>query len=549
MVTVERQPDALPRTGIFTEPVRVASLRALEPEPLDDGQHRVTFLLDVRDAEDGPEMMPISELTDENSADYMDDYREWGGKFSTLADFLDASDSRVKGGTEFSTTLLGTTVKNAGLVQFYGREPNLGDYQSVVEVATRNEEANNILLTGKDFDGNKYEHHENHAGMTPASALRSLYTIDWEDDGKAVRGLTDWIARDANSGSEETHRRAGKAAEALITILTTVDEKGKNPFLDTPLGGKNYAPSVAEINPQVLLGLASVYEAYLDDFSIDTDEFGYKKLDGPRDDLYLFHENGDRALLLPQDRHKTFLQLLLSNEEYSAPVVSMVEVQERRILDTYLEHEQLGHQVGGRAAANLRSNMANALIQEFTDRTRNVEEARERANQMVQTGYNILIANTVQATGGKSTPAGMALETFLRVMEQPTKDYFSERNEEKIDFEYIKNMDEHLLGDQAEIRDHVNLQVLDAMYQRGLVDEETLEKEGLLVDDGDGGKRLPTAAAEWETAGDGMTSAVEKTIEEVDPKYHSLAENYVKNFQERYKQKLDDDWVVKEKKG
>lgn len=501
---------------------------------------------DVRDAADGPEMMPISELTDENSDDYMDDYREWGGKFATLADFLGASDGRVKGGTEFSTTLLGTTVKNAGLVQFYGREPNLEDYQSVVEVATRNEEANHILLTGKDFDGNEYEHHENHAGMTPTSALRTLYTIDWEDDGKAVRGLTDWIARDADSGSEVARERAGEAAEALVDILTTADDKGKNPFLDTPVGGKDYDRSVAEINHQVLLGLASVYEAYLDDFSIDTDEFGYKKLDGSRDDLYLFHENGDRALLLPQDRHKTFLQLLLSNEEYSAPIVSMVEVQERRILDTYLEHTQLGHQVGGRAAADLRSTMANALIQEFTDRTGDVEKAREKANQMVQTGYNILIANTVQATGAKATPAGMALETFLRLMEQPTKDYAAGKIDEKINFKYIENMDQHLLGDQAQIRDHVNLQILDAMYQRGLVDEKTLDEAGLLVDDGDGGKRLPTAAAEWKTARDGMTSAVETTIEEVDPKYRDLAENYVENFQERYKHGLDDAWVVKE---
>ncbi|MFA9428865.1 hypothetical protein [Egicoccus sp. AB-alg2] len=50
--TLERQPDALPKTGLFAEPVRVASLRALDPEAQDDGRHRVTFLVEVRDAED-----------------------------------------------------------------------------------------------------------------------------------------------------------------------------------------------------------------------------------------------------------------------------------------------------------------------------------------------------------------------------------------------------------------------------------------------------------------------------------------------------------------
>ncbi|MFA9445390.1 hypothetical protein [Egicoccus sp. AB-alg6-2] len=49
--TLERQPDALPKTGLFSEPVRVASVRALDPEARDDG-YRVTFLVEVRDAED-----------------------------------------------------------------------------------------------------------------------------------------------------------------------------------------------------------------------------------------------------------------------------------------------------------------------------------------------------------------------------------------------------------------------------------------------------------------------------------------------------------------
>ncbi|GGI04449.1 hypothetical protein [Egicoccus halophilus] len=50
--TLERQPDALPKTGLFAEPVRVFSLRVLDPEPLADGRRRVQFLVEVRDAED-----------------------------------------------------------------------------------------------------------------------------------------------------------------------------------------------------------------------------------------------------------------------------------------------------------------------------------------------------------------------------------------------------------------------------------------------------------------------------------------------------------------
>ncbi len=48
----ERHPDDRPKRGLFAEPIRVADLQVLEPERLDDGQHRATFLIEVRDAED-----------------------------------------------------------------------------------------------------------------------------------------------------------------------------------------------------------------------------------------------------------------------------------------------------------------------------------------------------------------------------------------------------------------------------------------------------------------------------------------------------------------
>lgn len=51
-VTLERQPDALPKSGLFSEPLRVTALDVLDPEVLDDGQHRTSFRVEVRDSED-----------------------------------------------------------------------------------------------------------------------------------------------------------------------------------------------------------------------------------------------------------------------------------------------------------------------------------------------------------------------------------------------------------------------------------------------------------------------------------------------------------------
>lgn len=48
----ETVPDSHPRSGLFTEPVRVADLRAGAVEELGDGRYRVVFRATVRDGED-----------------------------------------------------------------------------------------------------------------------------------------------------------------------------------------------------------------------------------------------------------------------------------------------------------------------------------------------------------------------------------------------------------------------------------------------------------------------------------------------------------------
>jgi hypothetical protein len=51
-LTLQRTPDGVPKHGFFTEPVRVSTLEVLDPEQTDDGRQRVTFRVEVRDAED-----------------------------------------------------------------------------------------------------------------------------------------------------------------------------------------------------------------------------------------------------------------------------------------------------------------------------------------------------------------------------------------------------------------------------------------------------------------------------------------------------------------
>ena len=51
VLRTEKQRDDRPKTGLFAEPVRVEALTVLDPEVNDDGSHRVTYQVEVRDAE------------------------------------------------------------------------------------------------------------------------------------------------------------------------------------------------------------------------------------------------------------------------------------------------------------------------------------------------------------------------------------------------------------------------------------------------------------------------------------------------------------------
>ena len=51
-VTTETQPDALPKRGLFAEPIRVTKLDPLDPDVDDHGLARAVFMVEVKDAED-----------------------------------------------------------------------------------------------------------------------------------------------------------------------------------------------------------------------------------------------------------------------------------------------------------------------------------------------------------------------------------------------------------------------------------------------------------------------------------------------------------------
>lgn len=172
---------------------------------------------DVREIADGIEFTNVS---DAHGIPGM--IKEWQSGFIQLTDFLGNSGPGVLGGTEFSVTLMGTTMNHL----HYAGEPGYGPitderFGTALDVASRNRESNYIMLTGEYPDGAAYEHHENHPHVTPERFIERLYTFDWQDDGRQVRGITDWIDEYQASEDPERNRMGSDAFLALVDTITS----------------------------------------------------------------------------------------------------------------------------------------------------------------------------------------------------------------------------------------------------------------------------------------------------------------------------------------
>src|SRR5690625_5034159 len=147
--------------------------------------------------------------------------------------------------------------------------------QHMVDVATRNEQANTWFLhDAAENNGEAAQH------------LADLYTFDWDDNGDAVSGYTDWI-HDAldrqNEGDPDTADRWEMAQRASVDVIDAVTDTGNdegrpNVFRQLMGGAQEDAKSFGMINPQIADSLGDVAARNLDalggDPSIKSTEIG-----------------------------------------------------------------------------------------------------------------------------------------------------------------------------------------------------------------------------------------------------------------------------------
>ncbi|WP_455749687.1 TPR repeat region-containing protein [Nocardiopsis alba] len=485
---------------------------------------------DIQETITGRPKLDVDGLADgDNPQNYVNSYNSWGSDFNTLADYLSSSSPGIKGGTDFSATLLATTANNLHYVDFYPDGPDDSAYQKILDVAARNPEANNIMLTGKDFDGNVYEHHEKNEGITPESFLEVIYSRDWPDDGQAASKVTDWISDFSASDDEEKQDWAGEAAASLISILAEEpeDDKDKNPFLFTGVEREdNPSVAVTELNPELAGALADVYMTYLDDFTNghggDTE---YRELSEGREDVSIFHESGENVLFVDDGDKERFIQLLVANDDMAPNIIAVTEAQERRIIEEVFSGAGVHKDIPGAQAAGLRTILDNALIQEYEDREMSSEDAIKKTKEQWEKGYSVFTAVASGAAGAANPVLGVGTSVVLEMMKDPYKDFVEEMVGDPVTFDF----DENFMDTIKDRENHANLQALAVMVDLGMIDMDTLEEEGLLVGK-EGNKRLPVATSDWPTLPESFIPHVRDLVREnAGDKYEEI-EAYFEEF-------------------
>jgi hypothetical protein len=346
----------------------------------------------------------------EIDVDRMDD-------FTGLARMLGAAPDDLEGGTRFSELLTQRVAEVASAAQrvheYDLNDPGLivladafndfqgvsGTLEALVEVSTRNDEANFRLLTGAANDPmvriGSHLQDPVYELDNRQFLLQSLYHFDWSDDGAAAAGLTDWISDRAGAAAAGGgyDQMATEAAAALVDLVTTT-ERGEGH--DDPEAYRvdmydDLMRTLADRNPEVARSFSRIAAAYLDDFSEPS---------GPETLV-----EGDGSLSLSDHDKVRFLDLVATDDQAINGLSYAAGQYEQRLLGAGLEGEAPMTEVGQRssrldgllAAARVNADLA-GRSQEFADAQAAYEE------HMRYAGYGKTAFTTIAGVGVDASP-------------------------------------------------------------------------------------------------------------------------------------------------
>ncbi|MFL1431622.1 hypothetical protein ACJOT3_26735 [Nocardiopsis sp. frass1] len=265
--------------------------------------------------------------------------------------------------------------------------------EALIDVSTRNEDANHAILTGEG----QYEHPVH--GLDSEMTLRGLYTYDWGDEGAAASGITDWIWQQVE-GEDWEQERAKEAMASFMGLFESpefvdalsgtghnVEGKVTNE-LGELVDGTWHDASAALVNPELAWGWSELFATYIEEFSsgygLDVGSMGVP--DGQRDGSKL----EDGQLYLDPRQRENFLQLAMGDGDAASYIYAESLNFNMERIDDFIRGENGTNTKGAVESGVLRGLIDRALEQEAAARETKNNQDNAYRQKVTNNGIDLL---------------------------------------------------------------------------------------------------------------------------------------------------------------
>lgn len=325
--------------------------------------------------------------TDQSGRGALNILQDWRDQAEGLGELLVHSDETLEAGAEFSARVMDTVSREVDRISHLPTSGthNDNDMSILLDVATRNDDANYALLTGEYPEGIDVDlpWEGSSADSRREKALEYLYTHDWGDDGAAVRKITDWISDGPAAGDDDTegeHREA--ALEALMVLVEDPDfqdalfNTGEHVTDEDDVTWHNV--SAGHLNPELADGFADIIMSFQDAFA-NTDG-----LDGNTPLGY-----GQGVELSPESR-AAFAQIAVGDPDAAEKLYTEVLLNSAEAMEEYSSNTGARDPNVAIESASFQSLVEVALINESSTRGSNDKEFAEYRDKISGSAVNAL---------------------------------------------------------------------------------------------------------------------------------------------------------------
>jgi hypothetical protein len=435
----------------------------------------------IRMATEGPFL-----VTDPNAPPY--DMGSYQTDAQALGKLLQHTSEDIQGGYTFSTNL---TMSAGSYNYFWGSEGDNGwltseELAPLVDVGTRNEDANYYILTGEHPQGAPnvdLDYHDSFREQT----VQGLFTYEWHDQGEIAAKLIDWIPENSQSDDPDERNKAGEAASKFIEMITT--EEMHEALTDTGVNlGESKDASFTEFNTKIAHELYEVFDSYIFSFAASVIYDNDQIVTGTSN-----YKPETNAFNIGVQERAAYMQYLMGDETSAINTINSVHAYERAEMEVYLRTGD--NYLTAPGSASLHSLVDLGLEMESEDRTGDLEEAQERKKNLytrvISEGGNL--AEKIPVIG-KAISKGLDLGSDV-IVEQLVKEDIE--IEPKIPIS--GDGDYRAAQQQAEFLEHIlnsNSDTITMSPNQQHLD--FLRNEGVLSYDSNGNPTLETNPYEWD---------------------------------------------------